>query len=171
MKARKGDGWLVHYSAISEEKCREALRAINLHMMRRGLMAGEIEQWRKDGKWFWPMTDPGYPPSKPVLALADGFPEVEVRWTQILLQFPSESDNEPSFHTDDEPVGLTLKRIVFVPLTLSGANFGGLTFVDGQPIVWPGDMIEFENVPHHGGVNKSGAIRYAVYFREFERSA
>ncbi len=80
---------------------------------------------------------------------------------------------EISFHLDQEPAwaeGRTYLRIVGVPLSPWRGDNGGLLVKTAEgpaPVeADPGDAIMMTpDLPHSGGVNFSGRLRYGVYFR------
>jgi hypothetical protein len=118
-----------------------------------------------------------------IVALAQSLPE---DWRtgrfcdpQILLQFPHVGpEPEITFHLDKEPDWAESRRylrIVGVPLSPWRPDNGGLLIEveDGvAPIeLDPGDAVMLTpDLPHSGGVNRTGAVRYGVYFRWLEES-
>ena len=100
---------------------------------------------------------------------------------QILLQPPDEAAEvtlEP--HVDKEPdwaEGRKYARIVGVALSAAGpatGNLGVWPFDGRDPValeVEPGDVVVMHpRLPHTSGLNREGAIRYAVYFRFLQPS-
>ena len=153
----------------------DALRHIHLDMVRNGLPPDTLGSWLWSAHWF-----PHLKWDEPIVALAEHLPpelrEGEPCDPQILLQPPDESlEHEVTAHVDQEPEwanGRRYRRIVGVALTPAYPQNGGL-------IVWPldggdqkaldldaGDVVVMDpTLPHSSGLNREGAIRYAVYFR------
>jgi hypothetical protein len=116
-----------------------------------------------------------------ILALSETLPGAwqagSVCDPQILLQFPHTGpEPEITFHVDREPdwaEGRRYLRIVGVPLSSWSANNGGL-IVNGSegpaPVeLEPGDAVMMTpDLEHSGGINRTGALRYGVYFRWLE---
>jgi hypothetical protein len=157
-----------------------ALRHIHLDVVERGLPAETMAPWLWSAHWF-----PHLKWDPPIVALAwhlpDDLREGEMCDPQILLQPPDVSDEHPLVpHTDQEPEwanGRGYRAIVGVALTPARASNGGL-------VVWPfdapdepealeldaGDVVVLHpDLPHSSGLNREGAIRYAIYFRFLER--
>jgi hypothetical protein len=152
----------------------DALRLIHRDMMERGIDAAELGDWLWGMHWF-----PHLRFRDEIVALSQALP---AEWRegrpcepQILLQFPHVGAEEPeiSFHVDREPdwaQGQPYLRIVGVPLSSWSSENGGLIVqTDSGPTALrlePGDAVCMApDLPHSGGVNRTGAIRYGVYFR------
>jgi len=172
-------GYAVLRHAVPPEAVEAALRHVHGDLVQRGLPADVLGSWLWSSHWFPHLRwDP------PVVALAWHLPE-EVRRgemcdPQILLQPPdSGDDQELEPHVDQEPpwaAGRQYRTIIGVALTPAHERNGGL-------VVWPYDTGEPEpleleagdavvmhpRLPHSSGLNREGAIRYAVYFRFLER--
>lgn len=169
----------VAHGVVPEEKVDEALRLLHLDLLERGASAEELGDWLWGTHWF-----PHLKERPQILALAESLPE---EWRtgrlcepQIILQFPHTGpDPEISFHLDQEPAwanGRTYLRIVGVPLSPWRGDNGGLLVKTGEgpaPVeADPGDAIMMTpDLPHSGGVNHSGRLRYGVYFRWLADSA
>ena len=77
------------------------------------------------------------------------------------------------FHLDEEPAwagNKRYRRIVGVPLSPWSQANGGLLVKQGEsaePVeLEPGDAVAMSpDLPHSGGINTTGAIRYGIYFR------
>ena len=154
----------------------DALRLLHLDLLERGASAEELGGWLWGAHWF-----PHLNHHEKIVALAEALP---AGWRtgkacdpQILLQFPH-TGPEPdiTFHVDAEPewaAGRRYVRIVGVPLSPWRREDGGLLVeLDDQTVAVeldPGDAVMMApDLPHSGGVNRTGAIRYAVYFRWLE---
>jgi ectoine hydroxylase-related dioxygenase (phytanoyl-CoA dioxygenase family) len=156
----------------------DALRVLHIDLLERGATAEDLSRWLWGAHWF-----PHLNYREEILALAAALPP---QWTtgtmcdpQILLQFPHVgAEPEITFHTDDEPhwaQGRRYLRIVGVPLSQWRRENGGLLVdVDGEPEpveLDPGDAVMMTpDLRHSGGVNRTGAIRYGIYFRWLEPS-
>jgi hypothetical protein len=163
----------VARGVVAREKIDDALRLLHLDLLRRGASAEELSEWLWGAHWFPHLRD-----REEILALRESLPE---EWRsgracepQILLQFPHVGpEPEISFHLDREPPWAgerSYLRIVGVPLSPWRADNGGLlveTAAGPAPVeADPGDAIMMTpDLPHSGGVNRSGALRYGVYFR------
>lgn len=99
---------------------------------------------------------------------------------QILLQFPHVGPEPPiTFHLDEEPEwagGRRYRRIVGVALSPWRVNNGALLIgseSDPTPVeLDAGDAVMLgPDVRHSSGINRTGQIRYGVYFRWLDDSA
>ncbi|MCW3040126.1 MAG: phytanoyl-CoA dioxygenase [Solirubrobacterales bacterium] len=151
----------------------DALRLLHLDLLSRGADAQELGSWLWGAHWFPHLNE-----HAAITALADALPE---KWRtgtrcdpQILLQFPHTGpDPEITFHVDQEPDWAGDRRylrIVGVPLSPWRVENGGLLVKPGADVVPveadPGDVVMMQpDLLHSGGVNRTGAVRYAVYFR------
>jgi len=158
----------VHYDLVQE-----ALRALNIDLLERGASAEQLGRWLWGAQWF-----PHLRYDERILALARSLPAEWQMGTfcdpQILLQFPHVGpEPEITFHLDQEPewaAGRRYLRIVGVALSYWARNNGGLLIKRNgkiEPIeLEPGDAVMMTpDVLHSGGINHTGGIRYAVYFR------
>ena len=154
----------------------DALRVLHLDLLGRGASPSELGEWLWGMHWF-----PHLNYHEAILALADAVPDEwqagERADPQILLQFPHVGpEPEITFHTDQEPEwaqGRRYLRIVGVALsTWTTENGGLLVDVGGEAMpveLEPGDAVMMTpDLPHSGGVNRTGEIRYGVYFRWLE---
>jgi hypothetical protein len=168
-------GYSVLRGCVPQDAIAAALRHIHLDIVQRGLGAETMGPWLWSAHWF-----PHLKWDEPIVALAEHLPadlrEGELCDPQILLHFPDGSDeHELVSHVDSEPPwadGRSYRRIVGVALSPAHESNGGL-------IVWPfdsdeptaleidaGDVVVMHpQLPHSSGLNREGAIRYAVYFR------
>jgi len=162
--------------AVPRDLVEDALRLLHVDLLERGANAEELSQWLWGAHWF-----PHLNYRAEILALAAALP---ARWQtgtacdpQILLQFPHVGpEPEISFHVDQEPdwaAGRRYLRIVGVPLSPWSRANGGLLVKpdDGVHAVElePGDAVMMTpDLPHSGGVNRTGGVRYGVYFRWLE---
>jgi ectoine hydroxylase-related dioxygenase (phytanoyl-CoA dioxygenase family) len=160
---------------VARELVDDVLRLLHVDLLE-GHSAETLSQWLWAMHWF-----PHLNHRDEVHALARSLPEQWQSGTlcdpQILLQFPHVGpEPEIAFHTDDEPhwaQGRRYARIVGVPLTPWRRDNGGLLVqVDGEAVpvdLDPTDAIMLTpDLPHSGGVNRSGMVRYGVYFRWLE---
>jgi tRNA (mo5U34)-methyltransferase len=162
----------VRRGAIPRELIDDALRVLHLDLLTRGAPAEELAGWLWGAHWFPHLRD-----HEAFAALADACP---AEWrtgirceTQILLQFPHVGPKPPiTFHVDHEPEWAAGRyvRIVGVPLSSWRRENGGLLVEQhGEQIaveIDAGDVVMMTpGLRHTGGINTTGAIRYAVYFR------
>jgi Phytanoyl-CoA dioxygenase (PhyH) len=171
-------GYAVLRDAVPQEAVDAALRRIHLDLVQRGLSAQTLGSWLWSAHWFPHLRwDPA------VVGLAWHLPE-ELREgrmcdPQIILQPPDEAvEAAITPHVDQEPEwadGKPYRTIVGIALSRANRANGGL-------LVWPFDADEPEAVeleagdavvmhprlPHSSGLNRTGSIRYAVYFRFLE---
>jgi len=172
-------GYAVLRGAVPAEAVEGALRHLHHDLVRNGLPADVLGSWLWSAHWFPHLRwDPA------IVALAWHLPEQlrlgEMCDPQILLQPPDDGDDQPlEPHVDEEPAwasGRGYRTIVGVALTPAHERNGGL-------VVWPYDsgdpepldleagdaVVMHPRLPHSSGLNREGAIRYAVYFRFLER--
>jgi hypothetical protein len=153
-----------------------ALRTLHLDLLSRGASAQQLSDWLWGAHWFPHLN---YEPQ--ILALAEALPDEwrrgELCDPQILLQFPHVGPApDITFHLDEEPAwagGKRYQRIVGVPLSRWSRENGGLLVKQGDKAVAvelePGDAVAMSpDLPHSGGINTTGAVRYGVYFRWLE---
>lgn len=151
----------------------DALRLLHLDLLEEGASAERLGEWLWGAHWF-----PHLNYRDEIMALAAALPEDWRAGTicdpQILLQFPHVGpEPEVSFHTDQEPDWAGERRylrIVGVPLSPWCRENGGLLIARGDDAVPveldPGDAVMMApDLPHSGGVNLTGGIRYGIYFR------
>jgi hypothetical protein len=172
-------GYEVRRGVVAPERIDDALRALHLDLLARGASAEEMSSWLWGAHWFPHLTY-----SEPILALADALP---ADWRtgercdpQILLQFPHTGpEPEITFHVDQEPAwarGRCYRRIVGVALSRWHSDNGGLIVRAGDEVtsieLEPGDAVAMApDLPHSGGINRTGSIRYGVYFRWLQDDA
>jgi hypothetical protein len=163
----------VARGVIPSQRVDAALRLLHLDLLERGASAGELGEWLWGAHWF-----PHLKEREEIVALREDLPR---EWRtgrfcdpQILLQFPHVGpEPEITFHVDQEPPwadGCSYRRIVGIPLSPWRRENGGLLVetADGpEPVeADPGDAIMMTpDLPHSGGVNLTGSLRYGVYFR------
>jgi hypothetical protein len=166
-------GFELARAAVPPERIDDALRLLHLDVLQRGVAADELGRWLWAMHWF-----PHLNHHASILALAEGLPDSWRIGTlcdpQILLQFPHVGpEPEITLHRDVEPdwaQGRRYGRIVGVPLSPWRRENGGLLVQRGEEVeaveADPGDAIAMDpELLHSGGVNRTGSIRYAVYFR------
>lgn len=173
MQPETSASFTVGRDVIPAELVADALRLVHVDLLTRGASADELSEWLWGAHWF-----PHLRQHETILELANALPP---EWRtgilcdpQILLQFPH-CGPEPqiTFHVDQEPEwaqGRRYRRIVGIPLSPWREENGGLLVDAGAgpvPVeIGPGDAVLMDPaLPHSGGVNRTGEIRYGVYFR------
>jgi len=152
-----------------------ALRCLHLDLLRRGLPVERIAEWQDAKCWF-----PHLRWEPAIVQLLEHVP-AELQQglpcePQILLHLPDEAEEWPLVpHVDDPPPwaeGRPYSSIVGVALSAGTERHGGLVVwpFDGSPPrpldVAPGDVVVMHpRLEHSGTLNRSGEIRYVVYFR------
>ena len=173
--ASRSKGYEVLRGAVSPEAVDRALRHIHLDLVRNGAPAEAVAKWIWASHWF-----PHLKWDAEIVALLDDLPpelrEGELCDPQILVQPPDDcEDVELVSHVDQLPDwanGRPYTRIVGVALSPNRRTNGGLVVwpLDGgepEPVeLEPGDVVVMDpHLPHTSGLNREGALRYAVYFR------
>ena len=169
----ESDGFHVGRGVVPQKLIDDALRILHVDLLENGHSAETLGEWLWAMHWFPPLNY-----REEILALAPALPD---DWQdgvlcdpQILLQFPHVGpDPEITFHVDQEPEwadGRGYLRIVGVPLSPWRQENGGLLVAAADEVVAveldPGDAVMMTpDLPHSGGVNRTGAVRYGVYFR------
>lgn len=166
-------GYEIRRGVVPSPLVDDALRALHLDLLRRGASVEEMSGWLWSAHWFPHLN---YHPA--IVALADALPADWRSGTrcdpQILLQFPHEGPvPEVTFHLDQEPAWANARRyrrIVGVALSRWHRDNGGLliqTPGGAEPVeLDPGDAVAMApDLPHSGGINTTGQIRYGAYFR------
>lgn len=170
-------GYEVERAAVPRGRVDAALRLLHVDMMERGIDAKELSEWLWGMHWF-----PHLRFRDEISALAEALPPEWRTGTrcepQILLQFPHSGEEEPdiTYHLDQEPEwahGRRYLRIVGIALSEWTRENGGLLIEAGdapEPVeLAAGDAVMMHpDQLHTGGVNRTGAIRYGVYFRYLE---
>lgn len=160
----------VMRGAVALDVVDEALRAVNTHMRLAGVTGRQARDWVESACWFPDLCSSEHPWYDALQALRAPFAFLGEVWTQLLLQFPHPPGvpvPELVYHVDEQREGAEFYRVAGVALTPSDGFRGGIRF-PGEPALTlrPGDAVVFDAAePHSGGVNLSGAVRYAVYFR------
>ena len=173
MEHTLSDSLQVERGVVPPDLIDEVLRMLHLDLLERGASATELGEWLWGTHWF-----PHLRHREEVTALADALPPEWRTGTlcdpQILLQFPHVGpEPEITFHVDQEPdwaAGRRYLRSVGIPLSPWREDNGGLLVcVDDTPVpveVDPGDAVMMApDLPHTGGVNRTGALRYGIYLR------
>lgn len=151
------------------------LRTIHLDLAEKGISKRELEWWEGQSCWF------------PHLRFSDEVYEVEKHIPerfkseykcepQILVSLPEVYDGELEFHTDEEPDwagNKKYKSIVGIPLSPFNSRNGGIRLLTKEgmviPQLSPTDLLVMNpTLAHSRGINRSGEIRYALYFRWVE---
>jgi hypothetical protein len=171
-------GYQVVRGAIPPEAVDAVLRHLHLDVARRGLPQEWLSEWLWNAHWF-----PHLRWDDEIRALLEHLPpdlrDGELCDPQILLQLPDEAnDVELVPHVDRLPDwanGRPYRRILGVALTPNTPATGGLTvwpLDGGEPAALDldaGDVLVMDpQLPHASGLNRTGGIRYAVYFRFLE---
>ena len=168
-------GYEILPGVVPEEARDRVLRHIHRDIAARGLPQEWLSEWLWNAHWF-----PHLRWDEEVRALLEHLPdelkEGELCDPQIVGQMPdddAEVDLHP--HVDQLPDwanGRPYRRILGVALTRNGPENGGLTVwpLDGSGPraveLEPGDVLVMDpRLPHASGLNRTGSIRYAVYFR------
>jgi hypothetical protein len=151
----------------------DALRLLHLDLLERGATAEMLAEWLWGAHWF-----PHLRHHPAVVALAEALPPAWRTGTlcdpQILLQFPHAGpEPEITFHIDEEPHWARDRRylrIIGVPLSPWRRCNGGLLVKRRDETVAveldPGDAVMMTpDLPHSAGLNRTGSVRYGVYFR------
>jgi hypothetical protein len=178
--ATRNGGFEILRGVVPPAAVDRLLRHVHLDIVREGLPQEWLSQWLWSGHWF-----PHLKWDDEVVALVEHLPP-ELRSgdlcdPQILLQMPDESEDvELIPHVDEVPEwadGRPYARIVGVALTRNEAMNGGVHVwpLDGRPPqpveLDPGDVLVMDPLlPHASGLNRTGGIRYAVYFRFLQAS-
>jgi hypothetical protein len=158
---------------IPQERIDDALRLLHLDLLQRGAATEELSEWLWGMHWF-----PHLKEREEIFALVESLPQEwrrgQICEPQILLQFPHVGEEpEIEFHLDQEPAWAGERRylrIVGIPLSPWRRDNGGLlvkTAAGPAPVeADPGDAIMMTpDLPHSGGVNRTGSLRYGAYFR------
>jgi phytanoyl-CoA dioxygenase PhyH len=168
-------GYEVLRRVVPQEAVDAVLRHLHRDIATRGLPQEWLADWLWNAHWF-----PHLRWDDEVTALLAHLPEAhrdgELCDPQIVGQMPDEPiDVELEPHVDQLPDwahGRPYRRILGVALTPNVPENGGLTVwpLDGgepqQLELEPGDALVMDpGLPHASGVNKTGSIRYCVYFR------
>jgi hypothetical protein len=171
-------GYLILRELVPSDAVERALRHIHLDVVRRGLPLDDVSGWLWSAHWF-PHLKWDTPVAGLVEYLPGGLRDGELCDPQIVVQPPDDcADVELVSHVDAEPDwarGRPYRRIVGIALTRADAGNGGLVVwpFDGHPPtplqLAPGDAVVMHpRLPHSSGLNREGAMRYAVYFRFLE---
>jgi hypothetical protein len=176
--ATRNLGFEVIRGGVPLDAVDRVLRRVHLDVLRNGLPQESLSQWLWNASWF-----PHLKWDEDVVALLEHLPPAlrtgELCDPQILLQMPDEAQEvELVPHVDEVPEwarGRSYARVVGVALTRSRPDNGGLHVwpLDGSPRrpveLAVGDVVVMDPMlPHTSGLNQTGGIRYAVYFRFLE---
>jgi hypothetical protein len=168
-------GYAVLRGAVPQPAVDAALRRIHLDLLHNGLSAEQIAEYHEVKVWF-----PHLRWEPEIVALLETIPPAlrtgELCDPQILLHLPDEAAEWPlEPHTDRTPPWAGERRyrlVVGVALTPGHDANGGLVvwpFDGAGPVavpLEPGDAVAMHpDLGHSGTLNRSGSIRYAVYFR------
>jgi hypothetical protein len=170
-----GPGYEILRGVVPPEGVDRVLRRLHLDIVRNGLGAEDVGRWIWAAHWF-----PHLKWDDEILSVLEYLPDRlrsgEQCDAQILLQPPDEAEEvELVPHVDAVPDwadGRPYLRIVGVALSPAHERNGGLLVwpFDGEgPVALtlePGDVVVMDpQLPHTSGLNREGAMRYAVYFR------
>lgn len=169
-------GYDVLGAAVPQEAVTGVLRHIHRDVATRGLPQEWLAQWLWNAHWF-----PHLRWDDEVVSLLEHLPpelrEGELCDPQIVGQMPDDPEQKVDLHSHvdrlpDWANGRPYARILGVALTRNGPENGGLTVwpLDGsepqQVALDPGDVVVMHpQLPHASGSNRTGSIRYCVYFR------
>ncbi len=169
-------GYSVVCGAVPQAAVDRVLRHLHRDIATNGLPQEWLSDWLWSSHWF-----PHLRWDEEVLALLDELPPAltdgERCDPQIVGQMPDDpaAGVELESHVDRLPDwanGRPYKRILGVALTRNGPENGGLTVwpLDGsrprEVALEPGDVLVMDpQLPHASGLNRTGSIRYCVYFR------
>jgi hypothetical protein len=171
-------GFAVLRGAIPSDAVDRVLRHLHLDIAKRGLPQEWLSEWLWNAHWF-----PHLRWDDEVTRLLEHLPaelrDGELCDPQLLLQLPDEATEiELVSHVDRTPDwanGRPNKRILGAALTPNTVANGGLTvwpLDGGDPVpveLDAGDVLVMDpRLPHASGLNRTGGIRYAVYFRFLE---
>jgi phytanoyl-CoA dioxygenase PhyH len=174
-------GYEILRGAVPEDAREGALRHIHRDIVTHGLPQEWLGQWLWNAHWF-----PHLKWDPQIVSLLEHLPERlrdgDLCDPQILLQMPDDGDEaEVASHVDREPEwaeGRRYRRIVGVALSRNDRANGGLVVwpLDGGATEYvdlePGDVLVMDpGLPHASGYNRTGTIRYCVYFRFLEPTA
>jgi ectoine hydroxylase-related dioxygenase (phytanoyl-CoA dioxygenase family) len=174
-------GYEVLRGGVPRDAVEAVLRHLHRDIATRGLPQEWLSKWLWNAHWF-----PHLRWDDQIVALLDHLPAAlrdgELCDPQIVGQMPDEpADVELEPHVDRLPEwanGRPYLRILGVALTRNAEENGGLSvwpLGGGRPHsveLEPGDVLVMDpRLPHASGVNRTGSIRYCVYFRFLESAA
>jgi Phytanoyl-CoA dioxygenase (PhyH) len=175
MVATEVRGFEVLRAVVPHEAVDDVLRHVHRDIVAKGLPQEWLAEWLWNAHWF-----PHLKWDDEVVGLLEHLPERlrdgELCDPQILLQMPDvDHGGELEPHVDREPEwarGRTYLRVVGIALSRNEPANGGLVVwpLDGGPPeqveLDPGDVLVMDpRLPHASGYNRTGGIRYCVYFR------
>lgn len=164
--------------AVPRSAVERTLRHLHLDLVRHGADPDTIGRWLWGAHWF-----PHLKWDDEVVSLLEHVPEElqegELCDPQILLQPPDDTESaELVSHVDTPPDwanGRGYARILGIALSPAHSTNGGLVVWpfdrgEAEPLdLQPGDVVVMHpELPHASGLNREGAIRYAVYYRFLE---
>jgi hypothetical protein len=172
-------GYEVLRDVVPTEERDAALRHIHRDILVHGLPPDRVSEWLWNTHWFphlkWDAEVVGL-----LKHLPEGLREGELCDPQIVLHLPDETlEDGLTSHVDQLPEwadGRPYLRIVGVALSPNDRRHGGLVVWplgggDSEPVdLDPGDVLVMDpQLPHSSSYNRSGEIRYCVYFRFLAR--
>jgi len=175
-------GFLVFRHHVDPGLVENALRRLNLEILRVGITAEQIDKWKYATYWPSIRDDQAFLDLRePVRDLLQ--PRDDEVWgdAQLLLRFPDEADDWPlTPHVDELPEWAGDRRYA----AIAGVALSRSTLSDGCLAVWPGshrgepadepELVELDagdvvvmhpDLQHSSTLNRGGSIRYAVYYR------
>jgi hypothetical protein len=177
----EGPGYVVLRGLLDTSLTDGALRRLNLEILRCGISAEQIDEWKYATYWPSIRWDPEILALRgPLQAVAPADDGEEWGDAQLLLRFPDEADDWPlTPHVDDLPEWAEAREyemIFGVALSRASERDGCLTVWTGSHRgedgerhlveLEPGDVVVLHpRVGHSSTLNRGGTIRYAVYFR------
>lgn len=176
-----GEGYVVLPGAVDDDHVEQALRRLNLEILRCGITPQQIDDWKY--ATFWPSIR--WEPEllalrEPLDRIAERRPGEEWGDAQLLLRFPDEAPDWPlTPHVDDLPDWADDRGYE----AIFGISLSRAAAIDGCLAVWPGShrgeeaepvlvelargdvVVMHPQLAHSSTLNRGGSIRYAVYFR------
>jgi hypothetical protein len=176
-----GPGYVVLRGLVDPALVEGGLRRLNLEILRCGITAEQIDEWKYATYWPTIRWDSAILALRaPLQAIAPAGDAEEWGDAQLLLRFPDEAEDWPlTPHVDDLPEwadGRAYEMIFGVALSRASERDGCLTVWTGSHRGEDGErhLVELEagdvvvlhpKVGHSSTLNRGGTIRYAVYFR------
>jgi hypothetical protein len=171
------EGYEIFRDAVPYVFIDSALRRIHTRILEKGISVAEIAHYRKTSHWLIDLAC-----YEEIMGLHDFIPvqyrQGERSYPQIVLQFPSTNITEKEFHVDKLNPGDkgVIRYICGFALSRQTDRNGGIHVLpknsekSKQIMQDPGDLLIMDgDLQHTPGFNRSGNIRYAVYFRYVER--
>ncbi len=186
--ALDNDGYIALRQLVEARRVDRALRVLNLAVVHHGLAPHEIQQWTTTTYFPHLRWEPDILElRRPLEELLPAEPEEQWADPQLLLRFPDEGDSWPlTPHVDGVPDWASDRDYRFI----AGVALTPSRRQDGCLAVWPGSqagstvssprLVELDpgdvvimhpDLRHSSTLNRSGSVRYAVYFRRLAAPA